>query len=82
MFIGDFTTPSANLSEALEKLEIAWAAVREHWDDPASRHFEEEHMNSIRPKVRCSMDSVARLSEVVGQARRDCEYRDMAADEY
>ena len=75
MRIADLTTPSANLREAYEQLEIAWRNLHELWNDPTSQAFEDQYIAPVRPRVKATLDAAARLSTVLDDAQRKCEVR-------
>ena len=62
MRIVDLTTPAANLNEAYTQLEIAWANLRQTWNDSAGQAFEDNYMNHIRPRVKMTLEAASRLS--------------------
>ena len=71
----DFTTPSANLKEAYDNLEIAWAAAKELWSDDVARNFEDNYMDHVRPAVRATLHAVGRLSNSLQIAVGECNDR-------
>jgi hypothetical protein len=72
MIVGDLVTGGQKLSEALKNLQLHWEATKEHWQDAASRRFEEQHLTPLEPKVHLTLDAIARLAEVMARAQRDC----------
>lgn len=73
MKIADLRTPAANLREAHEQVELAWSNLKDVWSDSAMQAFEDNYMSHIRPRVRMTLDAVARLSAVMDEAQRQCE---------
>jgi hypothetical protein len=72
MIVGDLVTGGQKLSEALKNLQLHWEATKEHWQDAASRRFEEQHLITLEPKVHLTLDAIARLAEVMERAQREC----------
>lgn len=73
MRIIDLRSPSANLQDAYEQLEVAWANLKDVWSDSAMQAFEDNYMTEVRPRVRMTLDAVGRLATVLDQAQRECE---------
>ncbi len=73
MRIADLRTPSTNLNEAYEQLEMAWANLKEVWGDSAMQAFEDNYLSQIRPRVRMTLDAAGRLSTVFDEAQRKCQ---------
>jgi hypothetical protein len=61
------------LQDATKKLEIKWERVRRDWDDEMARRFDVEFISPLRPRVKASLAAIGRVSDIVAQARRDCE---------
>jgi hypothetical protein len=72
MIVGDLVTGAAKLSEALKNLSLHWDETKDAWQDTACRRFEEDHLVPLEPKVRLSLDAVARLAEALERAQREC----------
>jgi hypothetical protein len=72
MIVGDLVTGGQKLSHALKNLQLHWEATKEHWQDAASRRFEEQHLTPLEPKVHLTLDAIARLADVMERAQRDC----------
>jgi len=68
----DLYTGAAQLTDALEQLEAAWGRVQVSWNDEARRHFEAEHLETISPTIRLTLDAVNRLADVLSRVEREC----------
>ncbi len=66
----------SRLKDALKELRIAWYRARGEWDDGASRKFEEDVLLPLDGKIIAAIGAIARLSEVLEAARRDCDKAD------
>jgi hypothetical protein len=72
MALTDLATPAARIHSALEKLQLAWVNVSEHWNDSNSRNFEEEHLFPLAMSVKIALDAVGRMDETLRQAEQNC----------
>jgi hypothetical protein len=61
------------LQEAMKHLEIRWERVKPDWDDQMARDFAAEHVAPMKPRVKSALAAIARVSEQVAKARRECE---------
>jgi hypothetical protein len=73
MSMADLTTGATKLRLATQTLEIAWKETREHWNDVASRRFQQLYLEPITPRVKMTLEAVNRLSEVAATVRRELE---------
>ena len=71
----DLNTGLGQLSQAFTELKESWAAAKDHWDDAASRHFEEQHLAPIVPRLTQVITSVQKLQEVVAEAVHELDDR-------
>ena len=69
----DLTSSVGRIHKAMATLREKWALTKEHWNDDASREFEEKHLQPLIPQLRFTMTAVQRLAEVVEKAEKDCE---------
>jgi hypothetical protein len=69
----DLHTSAAHIRDAFEDLQAAWLDATELWNDGVSRGFCENHLEPIGPVVKLALDSMGRMSQLVGQMHRDCE---------
>lgn len=54
-------------------LDRRWDNVREGWQDPIQKKFEEDYWLPLEPMVSRTLAAIDRLSQVLAQARRECE---------
>jgi hypothetical protein len=73
MRIGDLTTGAAKLRLSLESLDQIWSEVREQWRDANARQFEENYLWEVRPRIKGTMEAMARLANVLAKAYQECE---------
>jgi hypothetical protein len=73
MNIANFSAGTAKLHSAMETLALDWQTTKEFWNDETSRAVEENHLLPILKQLKETVEATARLSEVLGQAQRDCE---------
>jgi hypothetical protein len=71
--MGDLTTGAAKLRLSLESLDIVWSEVRDQWRDANAKQFEETYLMIVRPKVKNTMEAMARLANVLAKAYQECE---------
>ena len=68
----DLNAGRAKLELSLKSLRITLAAVERQWNDAAQRKFHENHLTAVEPKVRTMFEAIARVTEVLAAAERDC----------
>lgn len=73
MRMGDLNTGAAKLRLSLESLDLVWSEVREQWRDANAKQFEEAYLAAVRPKVKTTMEAMARLANVLAKAYQECE---------
>ena len=56
-----------------KELRIAWEHATEQWDDPASRRWEKEYLDSMEGAVRGAVSAMEKMVEISHQVRRDCQ---------
>lgn len=66
-------TAQHQLKDASKNLDVRWRALRESWNDEAARTFERDVIDPIDPAVRHAISAMARLSEILQQARSESE---------
>jgi hypothetical protein len=71
----DFVSPASRLADALTRLEHAWQQTKDHWSDPVSQTVEEDYLVPIHNQVSLMLDAVNKISEVMGQAERECSHK-------
>jgi hypothetical protein len=62
----------ANLMDAMKTLRLRWDRAKEHWDDQASRQFEQEFIAHLDAKVLAAAKGLDQVAELTAQVRRDC----------
>ncbi|MCA9286390.1 MAG: hypothetical protein KDA22_14285 [Phycisphaerales bacterium] len=67
------TVSRARLFGALKELRIRWRRIKDSWDDPASRHFEESVIEPLEPRVRSAVSALEKMGQILIVVRRDCE---------
>lgn len=70
MQVGNLTAGSAQIHEALDKLEMAWAEATTHWQDANSRNIEEKFLAPLLPEIRQAMTAVSNMSQEIHSASR------------
>jgi len=68
----DLTSGAAKLELAIKSLRTTVSAVEQQWNDETHRKFQEAHLAPIEPSVRNMFDAIARMSEAIAAAERDC----------
>jgi len=72
MRVADLTLGSAKLEEAWETLELRWQTTKELWSDSVSRHFEENHLAALQPRVMAALAAMRLLAQVLARAEQEC----------
>lgn len=67
------TVGQAQMQDALKELLMKWDRVKDHWADNKAKEFEKDYLDPLKPKVRTTLEGLARVGEVISAARRDCE---------
>jgi predicted RNA methylase len=68
----DLSAGVGKLAMALKELQITTIEISESWHDNTNREFVETFVAPLEGQVKALVDSVRRLSEVLGTAERDC----------
>ncbi|WP_437194252.1 hypothetical protein [Planctomicrobium sp. SH527] len=63
---------AGRIQEALEELQMAWQATKEHWADQQAIHFEQTYMKKIADEVSAVFPAIGQVSQTFGSASRDC----------
>lgn len=71
MKICDLNTGTGQLAQALSELKQRWAEVKTHWNDDASRQFEQMHVQQLPTRLQLMVAAVQRLAAVVESAERE-----------
>lgn len=61
------------LRGAVKDLLVKWEQARLGWDDPMSQELEKFHLAPLEPKARNALAAMDKMTELVAQARRECE---------
>lgn len=61
------------LYSTFSDVERRWEAVREGWQDAIQQKFDEDYWQPLVPLVNRTLSAIDRLSQVLNQARRECE---------
>lgn len=70
---GGLTDGAGQLRMAGDKLEEAWQASQEGWNDIVSRTMYEEQLAPLLDQLRATLDAVGRISATLTTACRECE---------
>ena len=73
MRIADLTTGAAKMGTAHKTMRLHWEATKEEWQDANCRNFEERFLDPLEPQLHSAMEAIARLSEILNRAERECE---------
>ena len=60
------------LYSSLETLCAQWDEIRPRWNDGVRQDFEEQYWNHVEPGVNAALAAMDRLTQVLGQLRREC----------
>jgi hypothetical protein len=60
------------MAHAAALLQTEWTAAKTHWNDAASRQFEEQHLREIPARLQLFVAAVQRFAAAVERAERDC----------
>ena len=71
MRVGDLQSGSTKLEQAMKTLRLRWEQTKLHWNDTASRAFEDNHLVDLEPQVKVVLEAAARLNEVLEKAQRE-----------
>ena len=73
MQAADFHTGTVLLQNAMKNLLAHWEVTKETWQDSTMQKFEEEHIETLKPKIRTFLETTAKLSEMLQRAEIDCQ---------
>lgn len=73
MHLGQHQSSIQRLADSLEVLQGVWGRVREEWRDERGQQFEAEEWPRLQEAVKRAIPAIARLSEVMMAAQRECE---------
>lgn len=66
------STGRMKLCSSMKTLRVHWDQVREVWNDPVSRDFEEKIWAPLEAQVQVTLRETDRLGAILAQMRRDC----------
>lgn len=69
----DLMTAAAKLEAAQKTFQTLKADTAEQWNDDIRRNFDERFLVPLDQRVKRLIDGIARLSEILTAAQRDCE---------
>ena len=72
MSSADINGCGAKMELALKTFRTTFSSVTPQWMDAASRDFQSTHLAPLEPNVRNMLEAIARLTEVVAGAERQC----------
>lgn len=67
---------SAQLREAAELLEQAWARSESQWDDIVRQRFEEERLQELRKQLALAQGAIQQLADVLHHSIRQASDAD------
>jgi len=73
MTICDLQTGLGQIAHSASQLQAGWASAKTHWNDEASRNFEEAHLREIPARLQLLAAAVQRLAAAVERAERECQ---------
>ena len=67
----DLSGGASKLALALKQLDIKWNVATDAWNDSTAKTFHKDHLESIMPDVKQTLEAIGRLAEVLSRAARD-----------
>jgi hypothetical protein len=64
---------SGTLAKALKQLMRRWADAKAQWSDSNSEDFEKTYLIPLERDLRSATNAMDHMSQVLAQARRDCQ---------
>ena len=64
------------LTSAFSRLGEQWLEVQSHWQDDASRKFEELHLRELPSRLKTFVAATQRLAASIERAERECADRE------
>jgi hypothetical protein len=71
MRVGDLGSGLGQLTHAFAKLNERWTATAPHWNDDARRHFEENTMHQIPPRLKLLVNAANQLQSAILAAQQE-----------
>ncbi len=72
MSSADINACGAKMELGLKTFRTTFSNVSPQWNDAASRDFQTTHLAPLEPNVRNMLEAIARLTEAVAGAERQC----------
>lgn len=70
MPIGNLQSGAGQLKDAAQKLTLAWEHVRESWNDPKAKQFEEDVIAPLLNEISYVMPAIDQMSTTLVSAKR------------
>lgn len=71
MRVADLASGLGQLTHAFAKLSERWGQAAEHWNDDARRHFEENHLQPVMPRLKLLVTAANRLQAEIAAAEQE-----------
>jgi hypothetical protein len=71
MRVADLGSGLGQLTHAFAKLSERWSAAAPHWNDAARRHFEENTMREIPPRLKLLVTAANNLQSAIVAAEQE-----------
>ncbi len=66
-------TGRGRLYSSLKDLRLRWEAVRQGWNDPISRDFEENLLEPLVAQAQAALRAMDQLALVLAQMQHECD---------
>ena len=66
------STGSSKLSLTLKELRLRWEETKNHWNDPVSQAFDDNHIGPLEAQVIATLRGIDRLAQVLTRAQSEC----------
>jgi hypothetical protein len=68
----NLTTGWIELNSSLKTMRLRWEEIKNDWNDPVSREFEEKDWAPIEAQVEAALRAIDRLSPLLAKAKQEC----------
>ncbi len=68
---------SGRLEKAIRQLTGEWNQTKESWSDIKMTGFEDRYIVTLQQDTRLATETMARMSALLDQVRRECEDREI-----
>lgn len=72
MGVSNLSIGRTKLQNSLKNLKLKWEVVASQWNDDVRRHFEEEFLVGIDPKIQNVVQGIDQLLQVLAKAESEC----------